>query len=121
MTVPSRFDAIDDIFDEPFVLDRARLGHRAMIAIETGRDPLRKRGVRQQVAGDLFDDELVVPHVFVERVDDPVAPRRHVPREIVLVTVRVGKPGAVEPIGCHSLAIVRRLEQLIDQLFVRSR
>ena len=55
----------------------------AMIAVETRRDLLVERRVRQQVARDLLDRELIERHVAVERVDHPVAPRPHRPRASV--------------------------------------
>ena len=56
-----------------FIIDGATLGSRDIAAVEAGCDLLRYRGIRKQVATDLFDGELVERHVLVERVDDPVS------------------------------------------------
>ena len=86
------------------------------VAVEAGGDPLIGRGVRQHVAGDLFDRELIERQVFVERVDHPVAERPHRPRAVLLVAVGVRVPGQVEPAAGPALAVVRRCQQSIDQL-----
>jgi hypothetical protein len=57
---------------ELFGLDAAFfVDHR--IAQKAGGDFLILRGIRQQIAGNLVDDELVVGQVAVEGVDHPVA------------------------------------------------
>ena len=62
--------------------------------------------------------ELVERHVAVEGVDHPIAPARHVAAAVDVVAVRVGIAGGVEPVEGHPLAVVRRGQQAIDQLFV---
>ena len=76
--------------DAAFLVD-----HR--VAQEAGGHHLVLRGVRQQVAGDLLDDELVVGQVAVQGVDDPVAIEPDLPRLVLLVAVGVGVAGGVEP------------------------
>ena len=58
-----RFDAIDNVFVLVLLRNRAAFEVDHVIAIEAGGDDLRLRGMRQQVAGNLFDRELVVRHV----------------------------------------------------------
>jgi len=70
----------------------------------------------EDVAGDLFDDELVVGHVVIEGVDDVVA---------VLVCFGDGHVGAVaggigvasevEPMASPALAVILRGEESIDE------
>ena len=57
--------------------------------MEPGGDLLLGAGVRQHVACDLLDGKLLERHIFVQRLDDPVAilPRRS--QIILFVTVRV--------------------------------
>ena len=50
-------------------------------------------GIRQQVAGDLLDDELVVGQVAVERADDPVAIGPDKPRLVLFVAVASRRSG----------------------------
>ena len=73
----------------------------------------------QQVAGQLLDRELVERQIAVERADDPVAPRPHPAMAVDVVAVRVGVARGVEPGHGHALAVVRRLQQRVDALFVR--
>ena len=72
------------------------------------------RRMRQQVAGDLLDDELVVRHVVVERIDDPVAIHPHEPRLVLFEAVGIGIAGRIEPDAAPALAEVRRREQPFD-------
>ena len=85
------------------------------LIIEFRRKPVATnlvlRRMRQQVAGDLLDDELVVGHVFVERVDDPVAIHPHEPRLVFFETVRIGIAGRIEPDSAPAFAIMGRCEQ----------
>ena len=70
----------------------------------------------QQVAGELLDQELVVGHVAVERVDHPVAPRPLLARQVLLVAVACRRSGRRRASAGPLLAVVRRREQPIDQL-----
>ena len=87
---------------------------------ETGGDHavrigLRRTIRRQDVAGDLVADELVIGHVAVERGDDPVAiPPRMGQRMIGVLAGGVGIAHQVEPVPSPALAVMRRGEQPID-------
>ena len=70
---------------------------RQGVAVERGRGQLVVRRVRQQVAGELFDRELVERQVAVEGFDDPIAVRPNCARGVVRVPRAVGVPGQVEP------------------------
>ena len=74
--------------------------------------------IRQQVAGQLIAQKLVVRQVAVEGVDHPIAPQPHVAAAVDRVAVGVGVAGCVEPIERHPFAEVRTGEQAIDQPFV---
>ena len=74
--------------------------------------------VRQQVAGELLDRELVERHVGVQGADDPVAIGPEVAQVVALEAVRVGVAGQVEPRPGPALAELRRGEQPIDDRFV---
>ena len=72
--------------------------------------------VIQLVARDLLAQELGVRLVLVERVDDVVAVAPGVYSDVVLLeTVGVGVAGDVEPVAAPALAVMRRVEQLLDQ------
>ena len=73
--------------------------------------------VRNQVTGNLLPDELVVRHIGVECVDDPVA----VPPGVGLCGV-VKKPteaiavaSDVEPVTPPPFTVLRRFEKFIDR------
>ena len=102
---------------ELFGIDAAFLvDHR--VAQEAGGDDLILRGMRQQIAGDLLDDELVVRQVAVERVDDPIAIEPDEPRLVLFEAVGIGIARRVEPEPAPALAVMRRGEQAIDLLLV---
>ena len=85
------------------------VNHR--IAQKTRRHALLLRRVRQQIPGHLLDDELVVAHVLVQRVNHPVAPEPNIPRLVFLIPIRIGIPRRVQPVPRPALAIVRRRQQ----------
>ena len=76
------FDAVDVIVGEVLLGDGAALVRVHVVALKAGGDELGFGAVRQQVAGELVAEELVVRHVGVEGVDDPVAPQPHVPAAV---------------------------------------
>ncbi len=94
--------------DAPFLVD-----HR--IAEEARGDELVLAGAGEQVAGDLLDDELVIREVPVQGVDDPIAVGEDLPGLVLLVAVRVGITSGVEPDPPPALAILRRVEEPVDQ------
>src|SRR2546427_362535 len=70
-------------------------------------------------ACELLDDELVVRHVGLERVDDPVTiPPGVADGTIALESAGLAVPHQVEPVPRPSLPIARIFEQLIDELRV---
>ena len=102
---------------ELFVVGAAfRIRHR--IAMETGRDRLVLGSVRQQVARELLNRELVEGEVVVERLDDPVAIPPHGPIRVRFVPLRVRITRQVKPHRGPPFAEVRRRQQRIDQSFV---
>ncbi len=63
-------------------------------------------------------DELVVRHVAIEGVDDPIAVEPDEARRVFFVAVGIGVAGGVEPDARPALAIVGRGEQTVDLLLV---
>ena len=85
-------------------------------AQEAGGDARLVRHVVQLVARDLLAQELVVRLVVVERVDDVVAVAPHVQADVVLLEpVGVGVARHVQPVAAPALAVVGRIEQLVDE------
>ena len=106
--------AVDDVLGAVFLVDNTALNGDGVVAIETGGDALLQRGVGEQIAGQLFDGELVEGEVAVVGVDNPITPRPHVAVGVVLVTVGVGIAGGIEPIARHMFAVARRGEEAVD-------
>ena len=86
-------------------------------AVKSRRDLLLHRRIRQQVACNLLDRELVERHVGIQRPDDPVAigPDRAV--AVALIAIAVGIAGRIEPRRRPPLAILRQSEQAINDTF----
>ena len=82
-------------------------------------DELIFGGVRQQVAGQLFDGELIESHSAVEGADDPVAVGPHGASGVIGVAGRVRIAGEVEPFAGPVFAVFRALQQVFDELLPR--
>ena len=95
-----------------------QVGGRRQPAIGDGRI----RRVRQEVAGELFADELVEGAVLVEGVYDVVAVvvGEGIGR-VLIGAVRVGVAYDVEPVTSPALSVVGRTKQPVDQVFPGSR
>ena len=107
--------AVEHALDaELFGDDRALLVDHA-VAEEAGRDDLVLRCARDQVAGELFDDELVIGLVAVEGVDHPVAPRPLLAGQVFLEAVAVGVARGVEPHSSPAFAEARVGHQAFRQ------
>ena len=91
---------------------------RLQQAVVAGGDALPHRRIRQQVAGELLDRELVERQVVVERLDHVVAVRRDAVLLVAVVADGVGEAHEVEPPAGHPLAVGGRGEQLVDELLV---
>ncbi len=75
----------------------AALAVRHRVAVERRGDELLVGRIRQEVAGQLLDGELVERLVLVEGADDVIAVEPDGPRRVVGVAGRVGVAGQVEP------------------------
>ena len=72
---------------------------------ETGGHLLILRGIRQQIARNLLDHELVVRHIAIERMDHPIAVEPHQARRVFFVAVGIGIAGGVQPVASPALAV----------------
>ena len=111
-------DAVGAIFGEKFLRNNAAFLVDHVVAVKSRGDFLVKRGIGQEIAGKLFDGELVEREVAVESADDPVAPGPHFAVPIDLIAIAVRKARRVEPVLRHPLAVTWRGEQTIHQIFV---
>src|SRR5206468_867833 len=74
------------------------------------------------VAGDLPFHEGIKRYVLVERLDDEIAIMKGVrPVVIMLVAAALSEAGDVEPVPSPAFAVVRVLEQAVDQPGIRFR
>ena len=111
-------DAVDHVFRLIFLGNSATLKIDHVITIEPGGDLLVDGGVGQEVSSQLLDGELVVRHVLVVGVDQPVSPVPHLAQAVNVVAVGVGVTRDVEPLHGHALAVVGRSKKLVNSLFV---
>ena len=112
-----RAGPVDGLLEEVLRRIDPALAVPERIAVKPGRDPLFDRRVRQQVAGDLLDRELVEAHPSVEGVDHPPAVAPGVRPHIILgvpVGVRVAR--LIEPVDGLLLAEMLGSEQAVDNL-----
>ena len=107
-------EAIDDALDPKLLGDDGAFLVDHAVAQETGGHDLSGRGVGEEIAGDLFDQKLIVGLVAVERVDHPIAPRPLRPRQILLEAVAVGIARHVEPDPRPTLAVGLTGQQPVD-------
>ena len=87
---------------------------------ETGGD--HRLGIvgSQRVTGNLVAQKLVIRHVGVQRLDDPVAIAPGVVAPLIAFeSVRVGVMSDVQPVPRPPLAVMRRIEQPFDEAFIR--
>jgi len=88
-----------------------------VISIEPAGDFLFGGGIREQVAGELPDGELIEGQIAVESADDPVPPDPLPRVSVLLKTVAVGVACSIEPGECHAFTVVGAGKHLIDELF----
>ena len=110
-------DLVHGVVHAVFLLDGSALVGVHAVAQETGGGDLVRRGVGDEVAGDLLQHELVVGLVLLESVDHPIAPRPHVAVVVDRVAVGVGVSRAVEPWQRQALGEMRGLHQAVDEFF----
>jgi hypothetical protein len=85
--------------------------------MESRRDAAAFAALRQQVARDLGDAELVVGQVAVDRVDDliPITPGP-VPLGVPEIAVAVRVAREVEPVARPTFGEVGRREEAVDEI-----
>ena len=111
--------AVEDAVDAELFLVDAALLVDLRVAMETGGDALGLGRVRQEVAGELLDGELIKGHVLIECPDHPVAEFPDLARRINGIAVRVGVARLVQPPAAPALSMVRACEQTFDQRLIR--
>ena len=107
--------AVGGVVGEVLFDDRTAFVGRRVATLEAGRDALVLGRVREQVAGELLDGELVERLVTVEGLHDPVAVRPHLAVGVEVQAVRVGIAGGVEPVAGAVFAVGRKGHQFVDE------
>ena len=108
---------IDAVLSELFG-DRTAFESHAMKPVEGGRDALVLRRRRQQVAGELFGQELVVGLVLIEGLEYPVAPRPGEHRLVARVAPGIGITRKIEPADRQMFTEARGSQHRVDALLV---
>ena len=106
-------DEVDAVVDDVVLIIEEAASERQ----ESHRGEIARIVFRDEVGGELRDDELIVGHVVVERADDPVAKRvceRVFPLLLEDVALRVRVARDVEPVTAPAFAVARRGEQAVD-------
>ena len=113
-----RLNAVDRVSHIVFIVDRTALAGGDVAAVEPGRDPLIEGRLGQEVAGELFNSELVKGLVAVEGIDDPVpvGPERSFIIQVQAMGVAVA--GRIQPEARHVLAVLGGSQQAGDNPLV---
>ena len=108
---------VHDVVDAVFLGDASAFPIDGVVAEEAGGEFLLEGGIGNEVAGDLPDGEVIVGEVFVEGLDDPVAPGPHGPLVVALEAIGVGVASSFEPGPCHSFAEGGVGEEAVDEIW----
>ncbi len=92
----------DGVAEDELGIDGTAFAGGDVAAIEPGGDPLIEGWVGEEIAGELFDGELVVGQVAIEGGDDPVAVGPHLAFVIEMKAVGIGVTGDIEPMPGHA-------------------
>ena len=113
--------AVRNILHAELLRHNAAFRAGPVIPVKRRGDALVQSGIRQQVAGNLLNGELIERHVLLERFNHPIAPAPHIARAIGLIAVCIRVPGRLHPTKSHALGIARRRQQTVDRLLVSIR
>ena len=97
--------------DSPFFVK-----HR--ISMKPRRDTLIDGRAGKHVTSQLLDRKLIVRHIGVDRVDDPVAVRPDRSLSIFFIAIRIRIASQIEPFATPAFSVMRRSQQSVEQLFV---
>ena len=114
-----RLDSIGDVFHQVFLGDDTAFVIDAVVPVEGGGEQLIFGRCFEQIAGELFDRELVERHVGVVGIDHPIAPRPLTAEDVVLVAAGVGVARGIQPDEGHAFAVGRGGQQAIYRVLPR--
>ena len=110
--------AVAGVGHQHLLVNRAAFTAGDVAAVETAADFLVARRVRQQIAREIFEGELIERHVLIEGGDDPFAVSPHLAVVVEVNPVRVAVARGVQPVARPMLAPLRRREQPVHEFFV---
>ena len=113
-----RLGPVPRVQHEIFLGNRAAFVRRDVATVEPRRDFLIDGRVRQQVARQLLDRELIEFHVGIEGINHPVAVRPHLAGVVEVDAVRVRIARRIEPVTPAVFAPMHGGHELIDVAFV---
>ena len=106
--LPDRVHAVEHRLHAELLGVHAAFFVHHRIPQEAGCDDLILRGIRQLIARELLDDELIVRQITIERIDHPVSIEPDVAHRIFLVAIRVRVACGIQPVATPALAVMRR-------------
>ncbi len=111
-------DTIEVVLHLELSRDRSALAGSWVQPDITGGGKVFEGRIRQEIAGNLFCDELVQWEVVVKRADHPVAVRVDASSVVEVQTVRVAVPNGIKPIPRLVFAKAGTVEQHGDELLI---
>ena len=117
-----RRHVIERVVSSPLDFVRRDLSREHARSEEPGRHHRQRIARLELVASELPLHELIVRHVGIERLDHEVAiPIRERPIVVLFESVTLGEASDVQPVTPPTLAVLRRIEQLVEHFFKRLR
>ena len=115
----SRRGTIDHALGSILFRINATLTVEEGLAMKSSGKVLFGRRVRDQVAGDLLDGELIEGLVAIKGIDHPLAPHPGVATSIVFfITIRVGVTSLIQPVACPALTEMGRCQVVVYDLLI---
>ena len=108
-------DAVENAFEAELLDDDGAFFVDHAVAHESAGDELVLGAVGDEIAGELFDQKLVIGHVGVERIDDPVAIDPLFARLVLFETIGVSVARDIEPLAGPFFAEGRSAHEFVDQ------
>ena len=110
--------AVHGVAIDELLIDAAAFAGGDVAAIEARGDLLILRGIRQEIAGELPDGELIKREVLIEGTHHPIAVRPHAALVIEMQAMRIGIAGHIQPVAAHVLAVAFGFQKAIHEAIV---
>ena len=110
--------AVGEVLGGVFFWLRAAFAGGHIQAVVAGGNFLHGSRLRNEISGDVLDDELIVGQVLIEGADDVVAIGGDLHEVIAVISRCVGKTHQIEPVDGHSFTESGIGQELIDELAI---